>query len=240
MKHIWKRLLAAALCLLLVFAFAGCSALDEARENQAFSLGYGEVRWNGDLYKALPENEYFCPVMPNGRSLCLTTEDVPVLLRDMFALAYLQVSEDKTLLQDYSGEIAYCREDKFDQMAQRMILPFVPEELCFQYGYYDYEKDQYVDKFYTLNQVQVDAINTVLKDVTPRKMDKNTQFSGQTIMVQESSADHLMRRDHVEIAIEGLGAYLMVDGGKDTLVYTIPDALYSVFSELTTMYENIY
>ncbi len=240
MKNTWKRLLLTALCLLMLFAFTGCAALDEARENQAFAKGYGEVLWNGSTYKALPENEYFCPVMSGDRSLCLTEEDVPVLLSSMYNLTFLNVSDDEVLLRDYAGKIVYCREDRFDEMSRWLKEPFQPEELCFQYGYYDFEKEEYVEGFYTLNQVQVDAINKVLTSVTPRKLEDTTSFSGMSIMVQESSKDHLMRRDHVELMVEGLGAYLLVDAGKETLVYTIPDELLSVFTELATTYQKFW
>lgn len=240
MKNTWKRIFAATLCLLLAFAFTGCSELDEARANQAFAKGYGEVLWNGNLYKALPENDYFRPVMTGEQSLCLTEEDVPVLLSSMFNLTFLDVSEDKVLLQDYAGQTVYCREDRHDEMSRWLTEPFQPEELCFQYGYYDYEQDLYIEGFHTLTKAQEDAIDKVLKEVTPWTLDNNTNVSGWSIIVQESSKDHLMRRDHVEIVVEGLSAYLLVDAGKETIVYTVPDALRPIFMELATLYENVW
>lgn len=239
MKKIWKKVLALTLCLVLTTSLTGCDMLDEMRENQAFSKGYGEILWKGKLYKALPENEYFYPVISGENSVCLTEEDVPVLLSDMIPLAFLGVSEDETLLYHYDTSLTYCREDQFDAYAARMVQPFVAEELCFQYGHYDYEKEEYVEGFHTLTQEQVAAIDQVLKEVEPWMLgDYANQLSGWTVMIQESSKDHLMRRDHVEIMVEGLSAYLLVNTGKDSEVYTVPDALRPVFIELMNLYEN--
>lgn len=237
MKKIWKKGLAVILCLVLIGSLAGCDMLDEMRENQAFSKGYGEILWKGKIYKALPENENFCPVISGENSVCLTEEDVPVLLSETVCLAYLGVADDETLLYHYDTSLTFCREDKFDAYAARMVQPFVAEELCFQYGYYDYENDEYIEGFHTLDEKQTAAVEQVLKEAEPWMLG-DYSISGWSVMVQESSKDHLMRRDHVEIVVEGLSAYLLVDTGKDTAVYTVPDALRPVFIELMNLYEN--
>lgn len=239
MKTIWKKALALILSLLLLGALAGCDALDEMRKNQAFAIGYDQIRWNGHIYKKLPENKNFYPPISDERNLCLTEEDVPVLLSDMFPLSYLGVSEDEVLLQHYNLEANYCREDQFDAMAQRMAQPFIPEEMCFQYSYYDFEKDEYVEGFHTLTPTQSQAVNEVLTTVTPWSLDENTvHLSGWSIIIQESSADHLMRRDRVELIVEGLSAYLVMEMGGESSVYTIPETLRPVFIEMMNLYEN--
>lgn len=239
MKKIWKKLLALALCLVLLGSLAGCDLLDEMRQNQAFAKGYGEILWNGRIYKALPENEYFYPPITGQRSLCLTEEDVPVLLSDIIPLAYLGVSEDEVLLRHYGIESTFCREDQFDAYAARMVQPFVAEELCFQYGHYDYEKEEYIEGFHTLTQEQASAIDQVLKEVEPWSLDDYKYgLSGWSVTVQESSKDHMMRRNYVQITVEGLSAYLLVETFQDTQVYTVPDALRPVFIELINLYDH--
>lgn len=239
MKNIWKRALTLTLCLLLIGVLSGCDALDEMRENQAFVRSDAEILWKGSIYKLLPSNDYFYPPISGRHSVCLTEEDVPVLLSDTITKSYLGVSDDEALLRDYASQITYCRQDKYDTYAARLQQPFAAEELCFQYGHYDYEKDAYVEGFHTLTEKQAAAIDQVLKEVTPWSLAEYVNgFSGWSIMVQESSKDHLMRRNHVEIVVEGLSAYLLEDTGKDTMVYTVPDALRPVFIELTNLYDN--
>lgn len=241
MKKIWKKVLALTLCVLLAGMFAGCDMLDEMREDQAFSLGYGEVLWNGNIYKVLPENKYFNPIISGERSIVLTEEDVPVLLSDTIYLTYLGVSEDEVLLQSYASDGVYCRADQHQALAKRLSEPFVAEELCFQYSYYDFEKDEYVEGFHTLTPTQSHAVNEVLTTVTPWVLDESAvQLSGWSIIIQESSADHLMRKDRAELIVEGLSAYLVMEMGGESYVYTIPETLRPVFIEMINLYENVW
>ncbi len=241
MKNIWKRLFAATLCLFLLIPLAGCDALDEMRANQAFSLGYGEILWNGDIYKVLPENKYFNPIISGERTLCLTEEDVPVLLSDTIYLTHLGVSDDEVLLRSYASQGTYCRADQYDALAERLTQPFVAEELCFQYGYYDYENDKYVEGFHTLTPTQSHAVNEVTTTVTPWTLDESAvQLNGWSITIQESSKDHLMRRDRVQLVVEGLSSYLTMEMGDETYVYTIPENLRPIFIEMINLYDNVW
>ena len=238
MKNIGKRLLAAMLCVFLLIPLVGCDALDEMRANQAFLQDDGSILWGGNTYKPLPANDYFQPPM-SDLNLVLTAKDVPVLLSQINAITYPLVSEDQVLLNNYLGY--YCREDQYDAYAQRLTQPFEAEELCFQYGYYDYEKDEYIETFYTLTLEQSAAIGLVLTEVEPWQLDENYNgITGETFYIEESSADHLMRRPFAELVIEGLSIYLLVDIGNGYDVYTVPDALRSIFLSFSEIYYPMY
>ncbi len=230
MKNIWKRLFAAMLCVFLLIPLAGCDALDEMRANQAFMQEDGTILWNSKIYKPLPNNDYFQPSMDSDINVTLTADDVPVLLSDMMAITYMVVSQDKVLLHNYSGY--YCREDFFDVMSQKMIEPLVPEELCYQYGYYDYEQERYITDFYTLSAEQTRTIDFVLQSVTPKIFEQHPDYYSEPIYVEQSSKDHIMRRDFVTILVENLGVYLVLDSGAEYEVYSVPDAFQSVFYDM--------
>ena len=241
MKNTWKRLLAAALCLFLLIPLAGCDALDEMRKDQAFIQDDGTILWNGNVYKLLPENKYFQPMITGERSLSLTEKDVPVLLSGTFALTYMGIDEAETLIHVYGEQPYYCRADQYDALSARLSEPFAVEELCFQYGYYDYEEDKYIEGFHTLTSAQAQAVEEVLAKVTPWKLgESGAHISGWTMMIQESSKDHLMRRNRAQLVVEGLSAYLTVEMGTETYVYTIPDNLRPIFIEMSNLYDNVW
>ena len=237
MKNIGKRLFAAVLCVFLLIPLAGCDALDEMRANQAFLQDDGSILWGGNTYKQLPANDYFQPPMSN-RNIVLTNKDVPVLLSNFQAITYMLVSEDQVLLNNHQGY--YCREDQYDAYVQRLTQPFEAEELCFQYGYYDYETGEYIEAFYTLTDIQSAAIGQVLAEVEPWLLEEEYHgISGETFLIEESTKDHLMRRPYAELVIEGLSIYLLVDVGNSHHVYTVPDTLRPVFLSITNAYSLI-
>jgi hypothetical protein len=207
------------------------------RANQAFLQDDGSILWGGNTYKLLPANDYFQPPM-SDLNLALTAKDVPVLLSQINAITYPLVSEDQVLLHNYLGY--YCRVDQYDAYAQRLTQPFEAEELCFQYGYYDYEKGEYIEAFYTLTDIQSAAIGQVLTEVEPWLLEENYNgISGETFYIEESTKDHTMRRPFAELVIEGLSIYLLVDAGKGYQVYTVPDALRPTFLTIANSYSLI-
>ena len=237
MKNIWKRLFAAMLCVFLLIPLAGCDALDEMRANQAFLQADGSILWNGKTYKPLPSNDYFQPSMDSDINVTLTNPDVPVLLSELQSLTFMLVSQDRVLLHNYLGY--YCREDLFDVFSKKLTEPFVPEELCYQYGYYDYEQEQYITDFYTLSAEQTRTIDFVLQSVTPKTFEQHPDYYSEPIYVEQSSKDHIMRRDFVTILVENLGVYLVLDSGAEYEVYSVPDAFQSVFYDMAETRGNL-
>ena len=131
------RKLVAVLCLvcLLLPLLCGCNALDKMREKQAFFDAEGNILWNGKVYKKLPSGEDFCPEWDGGQ-ICVTEEDVPVLLSNVCADSFYDIYEDGLFLE-YQGfyeitgeEHFYCREDRYEEFAKKLQEGFAVDVVC--------------------------------------------------------------------------------------------------------------
>lgn len=237
MKKNFKRIFVLFLAVIQLTLLCGCDALDEMRRNQAF---YGEgtdIIWNGATYKLLPPCEYLYPEMDYETTVWTTADDVPVLLSQMLAEQPLTPSTDGVILeQDYDTGY-YCREDKYEQLIQRIQEGFDTEVVCYTYAVYDEEEWEYIEKTYTLTDEQVEVIELITATVEPDTMGEGWSLDYQwSVPLQECSEDMLLRRYGPEIAFTGRTYYLLLTIDTETLIFTVPEGCYAQFDEITKAY----
>lgn len=215
----------------MLFCLSGCSGLEELRKQQAFVGENGEILWNGNVYKALPGNEYMYVEFDNEGAVYLTAPDVPVLLSVICMEQFLMPSEDGVLLSEIEPGTYYCREDRYEEMVSRIQKEFTPDLVC--YSYEDYPETSY----YTLTQEQVEAIEQVAQTVQPTTLGEGMYLEWDYyIDLQECSADMLLRRECGGISVSGSTYYLYRYVNGEEQVFTVPEAYSQVFEEITRAY----
>ena len=123
----------------------------------------------------------------------------------------------------------YCSAAEYNAICTRLETPFQPEILCYWYGessedYFDYEY-----KSYTLTNEQAAVISQVLETVAPSTL--GTEFFldyDWSVPLESCSADMLLRRNDMEIAVRADTYYLVVYDGAEKLVYTVPSSLNNI------------
>lgn len=240
LKKNLKQILALALVLLQLFVLCGCKALDTMRANQAYYDADGNIFWNGSVYKPLPACDDLMPDIDHGTTVCITEADVPVLLSATFTLEKLTPSKDKVILlgEGYWAEGRnYCREDKYQQICERIKNGFETELVCYSYGHYDEEKEEYVLEDHVLSQEQWDALKLITETVEPTEMGEGWYLDYDwTVELEECSADKLFRRQTLDIAVAGQQYYLLLYTDTHTLTFAVPDGCKATFDEIVKPY----
>ena len=225
MKKVKKLLAVCCLACLLMSALSGCAALDEMRASQAFYDADQNILWDGAVYKPLPANEYFCP-NTNGDRICVTEEDVPILLQEIFAKDKLYPNEDKMILESYYeyGAQYYCREDQYEELSKRLKAPFQPEMVCYTYWQFDVEKDEYVEEIYRLSDEEWGVLRKILETVEPMQVGEGWELAYDSfIYLKECSEDRLLRREFLELMCCGDTYYMQLNTGRERLIYQVPE-----------------
>ena len=215
----------------MLFCLSGCSGLEELRKQQAFVGENGEILWNGNVYKALPGNEYMYVEFDNEGAVYLTAPDVPVLLSVICMEQFLMPSEDGVLLSEIEPGTYYCREDRYEDILSRMQEEFVPDVVC--YSYKEYPETEY----YTLTKEQVETIDLVLQNTEPTVLGDGMYMEWDYFVdLQAYSADRLFCRDSTDISDSGTTYYLHQYTDEQEQVFTVPEAYSQVFAEITRAY----
>ena len=235
MKKQVKCGLVLVLVLVLLCSLCGCKALDEMRKQQVFLGDSGEIFWNGSIYKPLPYNEYLA-VDTDFETVYVTNKDVPVLLSSLFFEKTLEICTDRRFLLEMDEEyIYYCQASAYDAICARLELPFEAEILC--YWYSEYNDDYFDYKPYTLTDEEAAAINQVKQTTEPKVMETDWLLDYDwSVALESRSADMLLCRNDMEIAVQGDTYYLLVSGDEENLVYTVPAELNDIFVQLLLTY----
>ena len=234
----WLRLLTGVLACLLCMSLTGCEALTEARNNHAVWQEDGSIRLGDVKYKELPASEQLSPMWDYSRTINITAADVPVLLADQFGDRY-DISEDGVFIGVFeyrdAGNVIYCREDKYDEIAARINAGFEPAGYCYMYEYWDEETYAYYTRFYALNDMQIQAVDTVYATVEPEIRD---DMDWDYVTLEACSADMLFREEIGELRKIGekyvltKQAYDQEDGEWITSCYLVPSEMNSLFASI--------
>lgn len=227
-----KRILCLLLVLTMVFALSGCAYLDDLRAQQAFLID-GDVHWNGQVYKRLPENNSFSPAWGFG-GLNVTKPDVPVLLSDTFREFRASVSSDGLFLSGNEVYAYYCREDVYDVWAARMEEPFVPQVVGYYYYYWDESLQEGGDRFYVFTEEQVEVMDVVLDAVEPMVIGEGWSLDYGYRFSLEFATEDLMFRRSAQIDLAQAGAqYYLIDYryGKEN-IYQVPAEYNAIFAAI--------
>ena len=234
MKKTAKRILVLLLAFSMFFVLCGCDALDEMRDMQAFLNEDGTITWQGNIYKKLPNSEYLNP--EREYVLCVTEQDVPVLLSEVFQKMSLSATKDKKVLVNLYGEDwSYCIESEYEEMCAKIKAPFAPEIVCYNYSYFNEETGMFEGKYYTLTQEQVDAIKLVIETVAPTELSDGMYMDTMyTIFLEECSADMVFRRDVMDISLSASGKtyYISLYTDTEDILFTVPEGCNAIFDDI--------
>ncbi len=238
MKKNGKRVFAIMLVALQIFLLCGCTALDEMRKNQAFYGEDGNIVWNGNVYKKLPESAYFYPETDYNTMVNVTEADVPVLLSGMFGLAYYYPSADGVFLEDHAEDIYYCEMSVYTQIRDRILGTFEPEIVCYSYYMYDEEAHEMEARYYTLTQEQVDAVFYVVENVEPTILQEGMSLDCDlSVYLEECSEDMLFRKETMDISRSGSTFYVHQYTDAGTQLFTVPQEYNAVFAKIVEDYQ---
>ena len=148
--------------------------MDELREKQAFFTENGDIIYGASVYVLLPKSELLQPVYDysTDSQLNVTEKDVPVLLSPMLSEITLYLSDDEVFLCGYDGsrdgELIYCREDKYEEMVDRIKGSFNPTKACYLYETYNEETNEYLYDYYILSDEEYASVKEVFKTKQPQ------------------------------------------------------------------------
>ncbi len=238
-----KRVLAVVCAFVLCLSLCGCRELDEMKANHATWMENGYILWNDYTYIPLystDEAVYYEYVedlnWDDSEVIYVTQPDVPVLLSEMMGTngytgaggLLLEVngydyppsmSLHDTMEYDYKNYI-YCRADMYNWTVEALQSGYEIQD----YGYYFYDYDTGYVKRGTLADAQRQAIEDVLKNVTPIK-DTNGDhyiYYDQSLTITAYSMAHLFS--------QGIGE-LYYNNGTYTLEYSYYDEEYNRYDE---------
>lgn len=234
MKKTKKLLILAIVCVLLL-SFTGCGYLDNLRSTQAHYQADGTLVWNGEVYKALPDNPYLWPQIDYYTNVYATAEDVPVLLSRTFFLCPSNVSVDRNFL---IADVTYCRESLYEELSARLNAPFLPDTVCYTYSDIDFETGAVYDRYHILTQDQWDTLEHILETATP--VENNEYWWTKNywaVTLNLSSSDMLLQKNYLDVCIAEDGYYLHVYG-VDALIYQVPDEHASTMDAIVAAYKN--
>lgn len=138
-----KKYLRIAACiitlLLCAFFVCSCESLDDMRARQGFYDEDGNVILNGVKYIRIEAD-----ILPSGygRDVYITESDVPVLLAEKYG-DWFMITEDKTYIYDY-GYYCYCRDDKYNELAEKYGGSIEINRLSIEYIDEDFESGTYM------------------------------------------------------------------------------------------------
>lgn len=232
--------------ILLCSIFTGCKELDEMKGAQGYINEDGSIEFNGNKYLlitglAIPDTSAFDPFMILDKEVYITKPDVPVLLSTSIFEKSGYISTDKVIICLYEGdydETYYCREDKHEEMIERLKETFVPEVLAYYYDSYDYDRSEYSWGTYTLTDEQKKAVNSVLSSISPQQIENYYVYDDTFCCdIYECSEDLTFSRYVLSIEyINGQYAVTKEIGYGITEKYAVPNELYPIFSEIMEEY----
>lgn len=239
MKKQTTRVLALTLIMLLLCSLCGCNALDEMRSNQIFARQSGEIIWNSTVYKALPYNEYLY-VEAGYEPIYLTEEDVPVLLSPVFYQQIFYASADGRFLMNLESENSYyCNAADYDALCARLEAPFEADILCYRYSMFDEDTYDYTSDSYTLTEAQFSAVRQVVETVAHKVQEDGWMLDYDwSVVLEACSADMLLRRNAMEIAVRDDTYYLLVYTEEASLVYAVPASMNEIFAQILQSYKS--
>lgn len=243
MKKHFKCGFVLLLIIVQLFCLCGCRALEEMRQNQVSVNEDGSITWKGAVYKALPRSEYFW-VETGYDAVYVTKPDVPVLLSPFVYEKELYISLEGDFLvgeqEEWEDWIYYCPVAQYDALCKRITEPFTADKICYTYDVYDDDYD-YHTEYYTLTEKQIAAIAHVLQEVEPTAMQVQWLPDYEwSVMLMECSEDMLLRRESLEIAVNGDSYCLFAYTENGALVYNVPNTMVAVFQEITATYIDAY
>lgn len=240
-----KRWIAVLLVSLMCLSLCGCQELEDMRASHAIWQEDGSIKWNGNVYRLL-ENAPDELQVYGGVTVYVTEADVPVLLSPEFG-EYFNSSKDGMLLRGFNvydmvGRYIYCREDRYEEIAEYLQQTTEMKEMNhYFYYYWSYETDEQEVYYFSLDQEKVmdDLMANLIFEPASVDFYHYTGSEDFSVSVGECDEKHLFYEDYVlEIIFRGGKYYLnRADGGY---VAEVPAEYYGTMDDIVRMYYEAY
>lgn len=236
-----KRLLKATTLILsislLCSLFAGCNALDEKKAQHAIMTDNGNVTYGGSTYLPLEviNSKHFNPTTLT-ETVYVTEPDVPVLLSGVFSEYYGEITADgsvmklySTSLEDYTRTILYfCREDRYEEITEKLEAEKVSEVYSYTYGYYN-EDYEHVSAIYFLTEEEMEAVDRVLN--TQAEYRKTIEQSFCCADICQGTEDQVFMYDKAKLYLVG-DTYWLKNMDGDYVTHEVPEELTPLFDKM--------
>lgn len=232
-----KRIATLLVTLLMCLSLCGCQALEDMRAAHAVWQEDGSLKWNGNVYRLLenvPDELQFY----SGDTVWVTDADVPVLLSEVYGVAF-DVDIEGVLMCAWDWEETsktyYCREDQYDDLVA-YLQQSVEMDMYF-YSYWDYTVDGYADYYLTSEQQSIidDLLATSSFTVV---MDKDFYYydlAGEyCLTLNKCDEKHLFSEYYVLEIVWKDGRFYLVT--PDNCIGEVPTEYYDVMNEIAKAY----
>lgn len=252
MKKYLKYILISVIMIISALSLCSCKELDNIRDVHAVYDGNGNIVFHNAVYKQLQYTGNYYPNITSDKRGAVTEPDVPVLLSSAMGQDML-ISEDEILLRvagynpssdyfDYSytySELLYVREDKYDEIAEKMKNPdFSSYLIC--YEQYDAKTYSWESKCHILTESEQNAIENILSgDGTESDFSIGFKYYDQIEISRGTSDGFLINSDNgITLFFDESDFYLEIySDGEDTEQYK--DGKFTIY-KVPSEYKNIF
>lgn len=236
MKNVLKKGFLILICAVLLCSLAGCAELDEMRSKHALLQDNGDIIWQDAVYKELPNSQYLNPDEDLWKAaVCLTEDDVPVLLSEFNVLAHLFSCENGTFLRAGSGlrPTYYCREDLYDQVTEELNAPFTADVMFF--NYYTYDIDTSKQHRYVLTDEQFAMVEHIVTNTQPIA-EYNADYRSENSFILKKGSKSLLRQySFATVYKTGNDYFLLVQENGARCLFQVPEEYEVPFSNLAAI-----
>lgn len=253
MKKYLKYILISVILIISALSLCSCKELDQMRDVHAIYDSSGNIIFHNAVYKQLQYTGDYYPNIVSDKRGAVTEPDVPVLLSTAIGQSTV-ISEDEAFLivsgynspsADYSyaySEYLYVREDKYDEIAEKMKNPnFSSYLIC--YDRYNPKTYIWESKCHILTESEKNAIENILSgEGTESDLSMGFQYYSQINISRGTSDGFLINSRggvtlyfdesdfYLEIYSEGDGTETYGDG--KFIIYKVPSEYKSIFEGL--------
>ncbi len=259
MKNKTKIMVLILALLMMCVSFSGCAELDQMRKEHAVWTTKGStdsITYMGNEYIKLPGVNNPTPMGLNVSPVYVTDSGVPVLLSHELS-TLMELSEDGNFLTGYvyddsyyeysytssgtstreyisSNYVIYCKADIYDDVTTK-----INEEIeypYYGYNYFVYDEITGTDEYsyYYLTEEEIDAINTVIKEVEP-VTDNNVVNHMWLVSLDKISKNKYFMLESFEIFIDDYNRYYLASYSytfDEYTIYQVPDEMKNIFDHI--------
>lgn len=235
-----KRWIAVLLISVMCLSLCGCQDLEDMRAAHALWQEDGSILWNGDVYRLIENVPESHGILYGMREVYVTEADVPVLLSQMMGNRFDVTANEVILsLNGWDGGRAfYCREDRYDFMAEHLRNL---ELVAYYYTYWFYDADAGSrEEYYYLSEVQGNTINRLINTLVFTVLDEDFYYSFDendfSVVLGKCDDEHLFGEDYIMEIVRKNGQFYLVT--PDNYFAQVPSKYDDIMKTIVSVYYN--
>ncbi len=235
MKRSLKAITLILSFILLCTLFTGCNELDELKDSHAVLNNDGSITYKGSNYLRidLKPNSNFSPYV--HARIRVTEPDVPVLLSQSESVYVGAVTDDGSMMslnechwfEDMEGNFFYCREDRYEEVTEKLESEIIPEVYCYRFIYYEENADE-IPGTYILTEEQMATVDSILGTQADMRLD--TTDADSFVTLYQGTEDQIFMYEKAMI-FHVYDDYIVTDS-ENHVTHKVPEELTPVFDEI--------